>query len=96
MTENTILELSSLTVDVETTTVEGSIECGFKTQWIEATSAETGFHAVLYGGAGLGNPYLQLAVTTPDGRTLHERIDARAMFEAWIDAATNRTTKGTE
>lgn len=52
--------------------------------WIDGDNDGEDVQFSLTSGAGLGNPFLILAVTI-DGETIREEIDMRPLLQTWVD-----------
>ena len=96
----TILETSEMSIPVQSVTVAGSIEAGFRMNWVTASATDDDefVEAELCSGAGCGSPYMTLAIKLDDGTHVYERVDVREFLGDWIDSALARavTREGEE
>jgi hypothetical protein len=72
---------------VPVTRRDGGMGLGLRQSWVEIEGQEGKFiEADLSCGAGLGTPWLTLAMTLPDGTVIREVIDVRQVLPLWIGA----------
>ena len=88
ITLDPIMERDPLTVEVRR--VENSLPAGLRQPWISGTGDDHGggsVHFDLSCGAGVGSPYMILAVQPKGGERIEEVIDMRDVLNDWVKAA---------
>lgn len=61
-----------------------TLSMGLRQEWISG-EGKPGLSFDLTCGAGLGSPYMILAVTKPDGEVVREVVDMRPVVTDWVN-----------
>lgn len=80
--DNHILKTFDLPVEIEETDCLGSLECGFREEWISGENHNVS--VILKSGAGLANKYLQVSVEF-NGTKRYFRCDMRKFLRYFAE-----------